>query len=461
MASRSAKGWSLQRRLLCTALASCLAAWLAGGVVTYLAAQREDSLLFDARLNDLAQTLLVFADHELREVEAAGGTASHTETEGTAHGRYRYQIWSSDGRLLLSSANAPRNQPLMPLNLTGWADQTVQGLAMRVVDRSGPGGRYRIQVAEPLGERLEGADLLSRTMMGGFAGSALILGLLTLLLMRMALRPVNTAAQQITQRGPTDLRAVADADLPVEFAPVVQATNALMSRLEVALRSEREFVAAAAHELRTPLAGLHAQAQLAAHARSTDAQRREALVSLQEGVDHAAHLVGQLLDLARSDALAGDPHRLNAQRSRVDLRSVLERCMSEIGPQAADKGLVVHQILAVPTLMGSDFGLGLIVRNLLANAVAHAPQHGQVGIGTRRVGAFVQLWVEDNGPGVPEADRARLFERFFRAAGNIQPGCGLGLSIVKALADAHGATVSLAQAELGGLRVEVWFADET
>ena len=131
-------------------------------------------------------------------------------------------------------------------------------------------------------------------------------------------------------------------------------------------------------------------------------------------------------------------------------------------PQLRRRGITVIQDVPDDLAMNGFPGpLGQVLANLLANAVAHAPAHGQVGIGTRRVGALVQLWVEDSGPGEPEADRARLFERFYRAAGNTQPGCGLGLSIVKALADAHGATVSLAQAELGGLRVEVWLADET
>jgi signal transduction histidine kinase len=453
--------WSLHKRVLGIALASCLVAWVAGGAAVYLATQREEQVLFDARLSDLANTLLVFADHEIREIESANGQVAQVETLSTAQGRYRYQIWTREGRLLMSSANAPRNAPLMPLTHTGLATLQIAGEDFRVVGIAGPEGRYCIQAAEPLSARLEVADLFSRYLVMGGALSALLLGGLGLVLMRLALRPVRQAAAQMAQRGPSDLRAVDLANLPDEFAPLLAATNHLMQRVDVALRSEREFVAAAAHELRTPLAGLHAQALLAAHARTTDAERHQALADLREGVDHAAHLVNQLLDLARSDTLAGDQVQLSAQRMQVNLHGLLERTMSEIGPQAAARDQQLHQILSVDQLLGSDFGIGLIVRNLLANAVAHAPKQGQVAIGTRREGAGVLLWVEDSGDGVAPEEHPRLFERFYRVRGNDRPGCGLGLSIVKALADAHGATLSLGQASLGGLRVEVWFPDQT
>ena len=107
--------------------------------------------------------------------------------------------------------------------------------------------------------------------------------------------------------------------------------------------------------------------------------------------------------------------------------------------------------------MGSEFGLSVILRNLLANAIAHAPRGGEVALGSRREGADTVLWVHDSGRGIPGAERERVFERFYRGRDIDRPGCGLGLSIVKALADAHGARVTLADAALGGLAVEVAF----
>jgi signal transduction histidine kinase len=259
------------------------------------------------------------------------------------------------------------------------------------------------------------------------------------------------------ERGPDDLRAIDLRNLPVELAPLLAATNRMMQRVDVALRSEREFVAAAAHELRTPLAGLRAQAELAAHPRTDAPARAEALRAVQDGVDHAAHLVGQLLDLARSDALAGDAQREALARQPVDLRELLAQLMPELGPPLAERDVQLRQALEVPVIDGSAVALALILRNLLANAVAHARPGGVVSIATRRQAGCTVLVVEDDGPGVPEAERARLCERFYRGRNPAAPGCGLGLAIVKALADAHGATIAFDRASLGGLAVRLSF----
>lgn len=460
--------WSLRRRLVAVALAAGALAWLAGGAAIYLVLQRQDAVLFDARLSDLAQTLLAFADHELAEVAAEGGPLPvHYETEGSALGRYRYQIWSPEGRLMLSSPDAPTDAPMVPLERHGFSTTLLGGEPMRIIAMEAVEHRHRIQVAEPVSQRL-GVEVIAGRHLGLLVlGSAALLALWTLLLARLALRPLEAATRQIAQRGPADLSPVMSGavprQLPDELAPLLAAINQLLQRVDVALRSEREFVAAAAHELRTPLAGLQAQAQLAAHPRTDAAERQRALGAVQSGVDHAAHLVGQLLDLARSDALAGDPVRLSVDREPVPLRELLEDLLPELGPAAAERGLRITPHFEVPVLEGSPFALRLILRNLLANAVAYAAHEGEVALGTRReADGAVVLWVADSGPGIADAEAARLFERFYRAKGQTQPGSGLGLSIVKALAQAHGATVSLGramrpEAPLGGLLVELRF----
>jgi two-component system OmpR family sensor kinase/two-component system sensor histidine kinase QseC len=452
--------WSMRRRLLATAAVAGVLAWLAGGAAIYAAAKSEAAMLFDARLRDIAQTLLLFAEHEIQEIRAAGGTATVlVDTEGTAQGRYLYQVWSSSGRLVMSSMNAPQDTPLMPLDQTGWATRTVGGKVLRIVTITSTALNSRIQTAEPMDQRLEVADLLGPYLAAGIVLSALVLTLSTVPMLRLALRPLRDATAELSARGPADLRAVDVQKLPHEFAPAFEAVNQLMRRVDVALRSEREFVAAAAHELRTPLAGLRAQAQLAAHVRTQPEERAVALQAVQDGVDHAAHLVSQLLDLARSDTLAGDQARLTLDRQPVAVHAVLERLLGDLGPAAAERNLRIRQRFEVATLDGSDFGIGLILRNLLANALAHAPADSEVQVGTRRQGQATVLWVSDHGPGIPEAERQRMFERFYRGPANTGPGCGLGLSIVKALADAHDAQARLVEAPGGGLLAEVEFPD--
>ncbi|MBL8305073.1 MAG: sensor histidine kinase N-terminal domain-containing protein [Rubrivivax sp.] len=450
--------WSLRRRLLAVALAAGALAWLAGGLAIYVVVQSQHAALFDERLGDIAKTLLAFADHEIAEVEAEGGQVPvHLDTEGTARGRYRYQIWSLSGRLVLSSPNAPSDRPFVPLASTGFATVELGGETLRVIVADAPSRMHVIQAAEPVGQRLDMGDVFNSPLLAGLALSVVAIVGWTLLLSRLALRPVDATAAQIGDRGPTDLRPVAPERLPGEFTPLIDALNQLLRRLDVALKSERNFVAAAAHELRTPLAGLQAQSQLAAHPRTSEADRAAALRALQEGVDQSAHLVAQLLDLARSDALAGDPARMLADAESVALRATLEEALADVAPAAAERGLRITQRLAVPTLVGSSFALRVVLRNLLSNAVGQAPDGSDIEVGSRPEGEATLLWVADRGPGIAPADSERLFERFHRGRGNTRPGVGLGLAIVKALADAHGATVALRPREGGGLVVELRF----
>ncbi|CAD5366360.1 putative Histidine kinase [Rubrivivax sp. A210] len=451
--------WSLRGRLLGIAATCCALSWLAGGAAIYVVVEREDALLFDERLKDVAQTVLVFADHELMEIAALGGSIpAYIDTDATAGGRYWYRIWSGEGRLILSSHNVPAGATAAPANASGLATLALDGQAYRIATVVGPTQKFSIQAGEPISRRRLLADVFSGYLLYGVLLSAAALALMSLLLTRLALRPLQCTTDEIASRGPGDLRPVPRGREPLELAPVLQAVNQLMHRVDVALRSERQFVSAAAHELRTPLSGMRAQAQLAAHPRTSTGDRNQALQAVQDSVDHAAHLVSQLLDLARSDALAGDPVRLASERETVELRTLVEAVMGELGPQAAERGVRIELRLALDRLSGSAFGLQLILRNLLANAVAHAAGEGPVFVGTRLTDdGHAVLWVADNGPGIPAAERARCFERFHRGKGNATPGCGLGLSIVKALADAHDAEVRLGQADSGGLLAEVVF----
>jgi signal transduction histidine kinase len=454
-----ARRWSLQARLLGIAAVACILAWLAGGTAVYLAAQREDARLFDTRLQDMAHTLLVFSEHELSEIGRDGlATPVVMETAATRHDRYRYQIWSREGRLVLCSANALAGPPLAVPGEHGPATRAIDGQTFRVVTLAHPSGLFQIQFAEAVTGRGTQLDLLGGYLLAALVLSAGALTALSIVLLRLVLQPLRAAVSQIEQRGPLDLRALAVQDkLPREFEPVFLALNQMLQRIDVAMQSERSFVAAAAHELRTPLAGLRAQAQLASHPEASAAERGLALQSVMEGVDQATHLVGQLLDLARSDVLAGDPSRLAEERQDVEWSAVFERAMSDLAAPAAGRRLRLTHRFDAARVSGSEFGIGLILRNLLANAIAHAPEGGAVAIRTIAEPAGVVLSVDDSGPGLDAAIRDRVFERFRRGQQAPADGCGLGLSIVKAVADAHGASVVFADSPLGGLSVRVCF----
>jgi two-component system sensor histidine kinase QseC len=253
--------------------------------------------------------------------------------------------------------------------------------------------------------------------------------------------------------------------------PVILALNTLLERVNQLLQGERRFIADAAHELRTPIAGLRAQAQAALGATSP-AERKHALLSTLQGCDRASHLVQQLLTLSRIDAALPEPLQAN-----VDLEGLVRGVALSLAPTALAAGQCLEletatagpgqQRLAgvrsaqpAPVLIkGVDALLRVLVRNLIENAL----RYGSTGVTVRvRVASlptgFISLSVEDSGPGLSATDLARLGERFFRALGNASTGSGLGWSIVQRIAQVHGAEIHAeSPGALGGLSVHVSF----
>jgi two-component system sensor histidine kinase QseC len=242
--------------------------------------------------------------------------------------------------------------------------------------------------------------------------------------------------------------------MPSEMKPIVEALNALFDRIEAMLASERRFTADAAHELRTPIAGIRAQAQVAMGAGEDTAQRLHALQATLAGCDRATRLVAQLLTLARLEASPAPP---GSEALRVDLSQVARRVAADLAPAA----LARHQTLVLVAseaclVKGDDLLIGVLVRNLLDNALRYSPDGAQIEARVASGTDQTTFTVEDAGPGMSESDRARLGERFFRVLGHEQTGSGLGWSIVKRITDVFGAQVTVAPSgRLGGLAVRV------
>jgi two-component system, OmpR family, sensor kinase len=239
--------------------------------------------------------------------------------------------------------------------------------------------------------------------------------------------------------------------------PLVGALNELLGRLNAALARERAFMADAAHELRTPLTALHLQLSTLARA-SGESERAAAMGQLSEGVARAIRLIEQMLAFARQEP------RADAPRAPVALDVIARETVAELVPLAdahhIDLGLTAAQPVAV---MGDGEALRTLVRNLVDNAVRYTQPGGRVDVSVADVGSpgapRALLTVADDGPGIPAAERERVFDRFYRRAGASLPGSGLGLAIVKAIAAAHGARVALEDGPDGrGLKVAVQFA---
>jgi two-component system OmpR family sensor kinase/two-component system sensor histidine kinase QseC len=238
--------------------------------------------------------------------------------------------------------------------------------------------------------------------------------------------------------------------LPDEVAPVVQSLNALLQRLERSLGAQRAFVADAAHELRSPLTALKLQLQLLRRA-PDEATRAAALDGLGAGIDRAARLVEQLLTLARSEPATG-------ALERVDVAELVRGVIADMHAFALARGSDVA-LDAPPEaveILGDRAALVALARNLVDNALRYAPAGTRVDVAVAREDDHALLRVDDAGPGIPAAERERVFDRFYRRASD-EGGSGLGLAIVRSVAERHGATVTLADAPGGGLRVTVRF----
>jgi len=435
--------FSLRRRLLGLLLGGVAAAWLVTMVFSYIDAHHEVDELFDAQLGQAAQTLLALAGHEEGEDIEDLGDVTHKYQR-----RLRFQIWRADGKLLLRSKNAPE----APLTTTSGFSETRGGDGhWRYFSQWNEDRSLQVQVSENHHIR---DDLIGhiawRLLLPALFGLPLI-GLWVWLATRQGLASLDGIARQIASRAPQQLQPLTPAAAPEEIRTMLEALNGLFQRVDTALEAERRFTADAAHELRTPLAALQAQLQVAQRARDSD-ERDRSLDQLQSGLTRASHLVDQMLQLARLDPESGLP-----DPQPVDLAAQAEAVCADLGPQILGKN-IDFDLDARPgcTVIGQTEWLRVLIRNLVDNAVRYTPAGGQVRVELSRSAGRCQLLVSDSGPGIPAAERESVLRRFHRLDQGGQPGSGLGLAIVARIAELHGAQLELGQPASGcGLRVTV------
>ncbi|HEY2188290.1 MAG TPA: ATP-binding protein, partial [Caldimonas sp.] len=333
--------------------------------------------------------------------------------------------------------------------LLGLATLNVDGRAWRTF---GVATRERvIQVAQPV-------DIRQRLAAHAAWRSVLPLLLMTPLaalaiwwLAARNLAPLDRLARDVRARDARSLAPVLTGDLPDEVAPLAHALNALLARLGVSLDSQRAFVADAAHELRSPLTALKLQLELLR--RAGDAETREAARSaIGEGIARASRLVEQLLALARSEPDAVLPVE------RVDLVVIARQAIDDATVFADSRSVTIALIAkGEEFIKGDPVALNLLIRNLADNAARYSPPGSRVEVRVRAEAGKIVLEVDDSGPGIPESERERVFDRFYRPAEATESGSGLGLAIVRSVANAHGATIRLERSALGGLQVAVSF----
>jgi two-component system sensor histidine kinase QseC len=438
---------SLQGRLLALVLGLVAGVWLAAAAMTWVDVRHELDELLDSHLAQAAALLVV---QQAREFE----DDDHHVDAPTLH-RYApkvaFQVFH-EGRLALRSANAPA-APMVDFGekfREGYKTVQIDGLAWRVFAAHGGESDVQVYVGEQVSSRDSILWAALRSMLWPMVVALPLLALATWWAVYQGVMPLRRLGSTLAQRQPQALHPVVVERAPLEMVPMIAALNGLFERTGALMESERRFTADAAHELRTPIAAIRAQAQVAM-AESDAADRRHALEATLEGCDRAIHLVEQLLTLSRLEAGAV------AAASVLELGELVRQVVADLAPQAIRKGQAIEVDGHGPCPVAGDAALvAVLVRNLVDNAIRYSAPGAAVKVTVAANGNQACLKVEDSGPGMAGPDMRRLGERFFRVMGSGEGGSGLGWSIVRRIAAAHRATIRVGRsAGLGGLAIEV------
>ncbi|MBU3739984.1 MAG: HAMP domain-containing protein, partial [Rhodoferax sp.] len=441
---------SLQARLLTRLVALLGCVWLLAAGITLWDARHEVDELLDSHLAQAAALLVVqqTGSEEPREDGVADAPMLHRYASGVA-----FQVFH-EGRLTLRSANAGTRPMSAVTRGFSRVDDPDSG-AWRVFAAQGAERDVLVFVAERSRSRNEILLAVLRGMLGPLLFALPLLGVVIWWTVRRELQPLQRLRLQLTRREPTALQALPLERLPSELQPVVQALNSLFERIARMVETERRFTADAAHELRTPIAAIRAQAQVARAAVGDPDAQTHALRSVLAGCDRAARLVDQLLQLARLEAdpgpTASDPSQPAAVRT--DLAALAQRVAAELAPVAIEREQDLSLEAGAPCPVGvAEPLLAMLLRNLLDNALRYSPAGARIAMRVHATQGGVRLQIEDSGPGLAPEQARRLGERFFRAAPAGEPGSGLGWSIVRRIAQASGGRIEVGRSPaFGGL----------
>lgn len=448
---------SLQLRLALALGGAVLFLWLAAAAITAERLRVEMNAVFDAGLADTAHRILPLVlrgGHERRDRDRFGGNPRRDDEDEDRFERiqrlpetedvYAYVVFDPSGAVILSSEDAdPALFP--PYERDGFV-QT--GNYRFFFDRAGHSGPT-IAVAEPLSHRSAVAREMAMRLSLPLLGVVPLSLLAILLVVRGSLAPLRNLRDDLAARDARNLAPLAGRDLPSELTPVIGSINALLSRLGAAFEAERSFAANAAHELRTPVAGAIAQAQRL-RAETEDARASARAGEIETTLKRLGSLSEKLMQLARAEGA-----RLRTDQP-ADLRPVL-RIVAEDFQRLGAAGRLHVDLPDAPVLSDLDpDAFGIVLRNLIENALKHGAEDGPVHI---RLTGDATLAVTNAGPVIPAEDLTKLTDRFARAT-DAAEGSGLGLAIVRTIADRAGATLDLhspAPAREDGVEVRMRF----
>lgn len=430
---------SLRVRLILLLGVAIMAAAALQIASSFQAAMRQANRLFDYHMQQMA---LALQDSPFEQVE-------WENLRGSDDSGFEFviQVWSDSGVRVYQS----RSYRLLPEKaVLGYSTVTLENGDWRIYAVRTP--KRVIQIAQQLKTRRDRALSLVWRSLWPVIPVFLLLFVAAWWVVSSALSPLNRIGHELANRNANSLAPISDAGVPREVSLLVTELNSLLVRMGQALQSQQHFVADAAHELRSPLTALRLQVQTLERAKDETA-RAQAIGRLLGGVDRGKRLVEQLLVLARQDPLAQA-----FEPGVLSLPACIEQAAGDITGFALSRQVEVRCADLPPAeIMGDAESLRIMLRNLLDNAVRYSPEQGLVRIALAVDGARATLTIEDSGSGIPAEGRSRVFDRFYRVPGTNPSGSGLGLSIVRAIADKHQAALELGDAALGGLKVQVIF----
>ncbi|VTU26413.1 Sensor protein QseC [Variovorax sp. SRS16] len=444
---------SLERHLLAWVLGALSLGALLLVLASYLVTLDEMSEVFD---DNLRQVALALADSR-EPLQRGDAVQRHAALPKVyeEHGDFDFTtaVWDLAGnRLSISGPNAN-----LPFSATSGLSRIGKGEQAWHVYTIVSGDRVVQAAQRASSRRLLAAEAASKLLIP-VLGLTLLIGGLLVVALRRGLRPLDAAANDVAVRSAVSLDPIDAAGVPLEIHPLIRSINGLMQRLAEAFTVQRQFIADAAHELRSPVTALRLQLQLLERVQD-EADRARAVGELKLGVERTQRLIAQLLDLSRVD-----PDGRAQLRQPVDLAELAQAAVVKRSMEAEHKGIDLGA--DAPTALTIDADpdqLAVLLDNLIGNAIRYTSPGGRVDVRAARLEGRPMLQVIDNGPGIAEAERERVLDRFYRGEARQRdgdvPGSGLGLAIVSAIAQRHGAQLSLrAAAPHGGLEARVVFA---
>lgn len=444
---------SIRYFLLISLLLSITLASAINGVGNYLLDEQVIQPFLDSELTRVSSLVDVIYKIAAGKSDTQAELSRHLlKYEPIIGAKFFFQIWDKNDKLVMESPNkhaiSLKDTPI------GFSNRKINDNEWRIYSSYDNSQQIKIVIAELYNLRRELADDIARSNANILLITYPAFGLLVWLIVSFALRSITKVTNEISNRASRNLHPVRSEEIPVEIKPLVDELNKLFIRLKREFERNKRFAADAAHELRTPLAALKTHVQVALKS-SDETDRNKALQSVIESVDRSSHVVAQLLTLSR----LGEEETLTDMKP-FDLHRLATEIIAYLAPHALEKNIEIE--LSPPprdtTILGSDTAIGILIRNIVDNAIRYTPPHGEVKVSIIDAIDQIIFRVADTGPGIPAELRERVFERFYRILGNQASGSGLGLAIVSQISTLHKANVQISTPTNGiGLQFDVAF----